>query len=109
MLGAITFSYFVLNWLDRTKRSIHPESMPHHVNLCCMLMKKLREQFDNRMDFYNLSTRLVRYSDAYVIIICCFRFEYARSGNPTRKVLETCLASLDGAKHAMTFSSGFQI
>ena len=35
-----------------------------------------------------------------------FRFEYARSGNPTRKVLETCLASLDGATHAMTFASG---
>ena len=34
------------------------------------------------------------------------RFEYGRSGNPTRKVLEECLAALDGAKHAMTFSSG---
>ena len=33
-------------------------------------------------------------------------YEYSRSGNPTRKVLEQCLAALDGAKHAITFSSG---
>jgi len=33
-------------------------------------------------------------------------YEYGRSGNPTRDVLEKCLAALDGAKHAMTFSSG---
>jgi cystathionine gamma-lyase len=33
-------------------------------------------------------------------------FEYARSGNPTRQVLETCLASLDNAKYGLTFSSG---
>ncbi len=34
------------------------------------------------------------------------RFEYSRSGNPTRNSLEKCLASLDGAKHAMAFASG---
>ena len=34
------------------------------------------------------------------------RYEYGRSGNPTRDVLEACLASLDNAKHAITFSSG---
>jgi len=34
------------------------------------------------------------------------KYEYTRSGNPTRDVLEACLASLDGGKHAMTFSSG---
>jgi len=34
------------------------------------------------------------------------KYEYGRSGNPTREVLETCLASLDNAKHAITFSSG---
>ncbi|XP_058810946.1 cystathionine gamma-lyase [Topomyia yanbarensis] len=33
-------------------------------------------------------------------------FEYGRSGNPTRNVLETCLASLDNGKYALTFSSG---
>merc|ERR1719410_2179765 len=33
-------------------------------------------------------------------------YEYGRSGNPTRDVLEACLASLDGAKHACVFSSG---
>jgi len=33
-------------------------------------------------------------------------YEYGRSGNPTRGVLEACLASLDGAKHACVFSSG---
>ncbi|XP_055383081.1 cystathionine gamma-lyase [Condylostylus longicornis] len=33
-------------------------------------------------------------------------FEYARSGNPTRNVLEKCLASLDNAKHGLCFSSG---
>lgn len=34
------------------------------------------------------------------------QFEYSRSGNPTRNVLEKCLASLDNAKHGLTFSSG---
>ncbi|XP_065155773.1 putative cystathionine gamma-lyase 2 [Atheta coriaria] len=33
-------------------------------------------------------------------------FEYGRSGNPSRNVLEECLASLENAKHAMCFSSG---
>jgi len=33
-------------------------------------------------------------------------YEYGRSGNPTRDVLEKCIASLDGAKHACVFSSG---
>uniref|UniRef100_A0A1I8QAD5 cystathionine gamma-lyase n=1 Tax=Stomoxys calcitrans TaxID=35570 RepID=A0A1I8QAD5_STOCA len=33
-------------------------------------------------------------------------FEYSRSGNPTRQVLEKCLASLDNGKYGLTFSSG---
>lgn len=33
-------------------------------------------------------------------------FEYSRSGNPTRGNLEECLASLEGATHALAFSSG---
>ncbi|RWS06126.1 cystathionine gamma-lyase-like protein [Dinothrombium tinctorium] len=37
-------------------------------------------------------------------------FEYSRSGNPTRKCLEECLAALEGAKYGkhdgLTFSSG---
>jgi cystathionine gamma-synthase len=33
-------------------------------------------------------------------------FEYARSGNPTRLALETCLASLEGASHGFAFASG---
>jgi cystathionine beta-lyase/cystathionine gamma-synthase len=33
-------------------------------------------------------------------------YEYSRSGNPTREALEECLASLEGALHALTFSSG---
>ncbi|XP_061709091.1 cystathionine gamma-lyase [Cydia pomonella] len=33
-------------------------------------------------------------------------FEYGRSGNPTRNVLEECLAALDGGKHGFTFASG---
>ncbi|XP_073835152.1 cystathionine gamma-lyase [Musca autumnalis] len=33
-------------------------------------------------------------------------FEYSRSGNPTRNVLEECLASLDNGKYGLTFSSG---
>ncbi|KYM81858.1 Cystathionine gamma-lyase [Atta colombica] len=31
---------------------------------------------------------------------------YGRSGNPTRNVLETCLAALEKGKHAFCFSSG---
>jgi cystathionine gamma-lyase len=33
-------------------------------------------------------------------------YEYSRSGNPTRSNLEACLASLEGAQHAVAFSSG---
>jgi cystathionine gamma-synthase len=33
-------------------------------------------------------------------------YEYARSGNPTRTALETCLAALEGAAHGIAFSSG---
>ncbi|HLT17502.1 MAG TPA: cystathionine gamma-synthase [Acidimicrobiales bacterium] len=34
------------------------------------------------------------------------RFEYARSGNPTREALETHLAVLEGARHGFAFASG---
>ncbi|XP_030384735.1 cystathionine gamma-lyase [Scaptodrosophila lebanonensis] len=33
-------------------------------------------------------------------------YEYSRSGNPTRNVLEKCMAALDNAKYGLTFSSG---
>lgn len=33
-------------------------------------------------------------------------FEYARTGNPTRATLEAALASLEGARHGIAFSSG---
>ncbi|KAK3584814.1 hypothetical protein CHS0354_006231 [Potamilus streckersoni] len=33
-------------------------------------------------------------------------FEYSRSGNPTRKCLETCIAALEDGKHGLVFSSG---
>ena len=33
-------------------------------------------------------------------------YEYSRSGNPTRTSLETCLASLEGARHGLAFASG---
>ncbi|MBI2251349.1 MAG: cystathionine gamma-synthase [Armatimonadetes bacterium] len=33
-------------------------------------------------------------------------YEYSRSENPTRKALEECIASLEGAKYALAFSSG---
>jgi len=33
-------------------------------------------------------------------------FEYGRSGNPTRQVLEKCLAALDNGKYGLTFASG---
>jgi cystathionine gamma-lyase len=33
-------------------------------------------------------------------------YEYSRSGNPTRAALEACLASLEGGKHGLAFSSG---
>ena len=34
------------------------------------------------------------------------RYDYSRGGNPTRDVLEKCLAALDSANYAITFSSG---
>lgn len=33
-------------------------------------------------------------------------YEYSRSGNPTRAALETCVASLEGAAHGLSFASG---
>jgi cystathionine gamma-lyase len=33
-------------------------------------------------------------------------YEYSRCGNPTRQCLEECLASLEKARYALTFSSG---
>ncbi len=33
-------------------------------------------------------------------------YEYSRSGNPTRTALETCVASLEGATHGLSFASG---
>jgi cystathionine gamma-lyase len=33
-------------------------------------------------------------------------FEYARSNNPTREQLESCLASLENGRHALAFASG---
>jgi len=33
-------------------------------------------------------------------------YEYARTANPTRAALETCLASLEGATHGIAFASG---
>jgi O-succinylhomoserine (thiol)-lyase len=33
-------------------------------------------------------------------------FDYSRSGNPTRKVLETCLASLEGGAAGFAFATG---
>jgi len=33
-------------------------------------------------------------------------YEYARTGNPTRRALEECIASLEGARHGFAFASG---
>ena len=33
-------------------------------------------------------------------------YEYARSANPTRTALETCVASLESARHGLAFASG---
>jgi cystathionine beta-lyase/cystathionine gamma-synthase len=33
-------------------------------------------------------------------------YEYARTGNPTRTALESCLAALEGAEHGLAFASG---
>lgn len=33
-------------------------------------------------------------------------YEYSRTGNPTRAALETCLASLEGARFGLAFASG---
>jgi cystathionine gamma-lyase len=36
-------------------------------------------------------------------------YSYSRGGNPTRQVLETCLASIEGANYALTMSSGVAV
>ena len=33
-------------------------------------------------------------------------FDYSRSGNPTRKALEDCLAALEGGTHGFAFGTG---
>jgi cystathionine beta-lyase/cystathionine gamma-synthase len=33
-------------------------------------------------------------------------YDYSRSGNPTRRALEQCLAALEGARHGFAFASG---
>jgi cystathionine gamma-synthase/cystathionine gamma-lyase len=33
-------------------------------------------------------------------------FEYSRSGNPTRRALEACIAALEGGTHGFSFASG---
>jgi cystathionine gamma-synthase len=33
-------------------------------------------------------------------------YEYSRSANPTRTAMETCVASLEGARHGLAFASG---
>jgi len=33
-------------------------------------------------------------------------YEYARTGNPTRTALQTCLAALEGGRHGLAFASG---
>ena len=33
-------------------------------------------------------------------------YEYARTDNPTRTALQTCLAALEGGKYALAFASG---
>jgi cystathionine gamma-lyase len=33
-------------------------------------------------------------------------YDYSRSGNPTRQAFEECVAALEGAKYALSFSSG---
>ena len=33
-------------------------------------------------------------------------YDYARTGNPTRTALESCLAALEGAQHGLCFASG---
>lgn len=33
-------------------------------------------------------------------------YEYSRTGNPTRTALQTCLASLEGARHGVCYASG---
>ncbi|XP_033095662.1 putative cystathionine gamma-lyase 2 [Anneissia japonica] len=38
--------------------------------------------------------------------VCPGGYDYSRGGNPTRDVLQECVASLDNAKYAFAFSSG---
>src|SRR5579864_190074 len=33
-------------------------------------------------------------------------YEYSRSGNPTRRALEACVAALEGGRHGLAFASG---
>ena len=46
---------------------------------------------------------------SYIIemkLINLLRYEYGRSGNPTRDVLEKQLAAIEGSSTAITFASG---
>jgi len=53
----------------------------------------------------HLSTTFERGSDGEYPL----GFSYSREGNPTRQSLEECLASLEGGKEALAFSSGLAV
>lgn len=50
--------------------------------------------------------RISLLNSASYLILCLQGYEYARSNNPTRECAEQCLASMEGAKHCVTFASG---
>lgn len=68
----------------------------------------------NSLDFFYITRLFIRSSSNkffsfFIFPYIFFRpqlYEYGRSGNPTRNVLETCLAALDNGKYGLTFSSG---
>ena len=53
----------------------------------------------------HLSTTFERHSDGEYPL----GFSYSREGNPTRQSLEECLATLEGGKEALAFSSGLAV
>lgn len=79
----------------------------------CKTVKKSNEPIQMLRDWwqvkllYDCDLKSVYISNTYPSLTCFSqKYEYGRSGNPSRDTLETCLAAVEGAKYGLCFASG---
>ena len=62
--------------------------------------------------FYGSVNMPVHFTSTYAQTDCAvpyYNYDYSRGGNPTREALESCLASLENAKHGLVAGSGLGV